>query len=242
MFLCKLFRRSRNYYAVFSLLPIAAGEICRTVLRRKIDVRVWTILAGGFATLVLYLPMIEGARSVYSRGFWSPVEEIDAFGFYISSLYPATLGFVAVLYLIVINWKPGLISRDGLRSQFPTEEIVVMWALLLSPPLTVGIALVTTKAYVFRYSLPALIGVAWLFAVFVWGCTKNRRTPIVVLSLLGVSFVAARSADALKLASIWRNGSLTERVTLALQENDVPPKLPIIVTSPLKYFELSIRA
>ena len=48
----------------------------------------------------------------------------------------------------------------------------------------------TTGSYVYRYSLPASLGLAWIYAVFVRGCTHERRWAAwVVTGIVAASFV-----------------------------------------------------
>ena len=232
-----------HYYAVFALFAVGAGELARTWRRRKFDIPVWAALASGAATMLFYLPLIEGAREVYSRGFWSLAQSHDLLYFYFICLYPAALSLLAIPYLITLAWKPQKITPAAeRRAGFPVEECVAMWVLAASPALTVAAVMWTTKAYVFRYSFPAALALAWIYTVTVHGlhvglrAKRRERTPWIVLGLLAACFINRAVTNAGHLATEYEEGFRTRRTFAALEELNPAPRLPIAVTSPLAYF------
>src|SRR6516225_6212233 len=59
-----------HYYAVFFLIPLAAGELAKIRLRRSIDVPVCCALLAALIPLVLFAPIILKAKT-YSEHFWA---------------------------------------------------------------------------------------------------------------------------------------------------------------------------
>lgn len=236
LFLATALAMASHYYAVFALFAVGAGELARTWRRRKWDIAVWSALACGAGTVLFYLPLIQAARDAYSRGFWSQVVPVDTLSFYFICLLPAAISLLAFPYLIVVAWKLEA-GPEKPEEGFPAEESVAMWALAASPTLTAFVATYTTGAYVVRYSLPAALGLAWIYAMFVWGCTRRRKKAVaVVAGMLVACFLAHNLKRAVHLGAEYRNGFLTGRTFAALEELDPPGQLPIVVVSPLDYF------
>ncbi len=227
-----------HYYAIFSLFPVGAGELARTWRRRKFDVPVWLALASGAATVLLYLPLIEAARETYSTGFWSPVRWEDLMTFYFICLSASGISLLAYPYLIAAAWdttKTSPVKKTG--DSFPLEESVAMWALTLSPPLTALAAMLTTGAYVTRYTLPASLGLAWLYAIFAHGCTqRRRRTAWVVTGIVAASFVVQGVIRGADLVTGYMHGFQTGSTFVSMEKLKLASHLPIVVTAPLEYF------
>jgi len=227
-----------HYYAIFSLFPVGAGELARTWRRRKLDVPFWLALAAGSATVLLYLPLIEGARKTYSVGFWSPVGWEDLMTFYVICLYTSGLSLLAYPYMIAAGWNnPKTLPGDDAGNSFPVEESVAMWALTLTPILTALAVMWTTGAYVFRYSLPAALGLAWIYAVFSSKCTyRRRRAAWVVVGIVAASFVVKNVMRAKYLVPGYLDGFRTETTFASMEQLEPAADLPIVVTSPVEYF------
>ena len=228
-----------HYYAIFSLFAVGAGELARTWRRRKLDILVWAALSSGAGTVLFYLPLITKAREVYSNGFWSPANVEDLLVFYFVCLYPAALSLFAIPYLIILAWKPPQASvAEETKGSFPVEECVAMWVLAASPVLTIGVSLFTTNAYVFRYSLPAALALAWIYTTTVHGLIVERRERAawIVACLIAVCFISRGVTRAGLLPTEFREGFRTGRTFAALEERLSPsPRFPIIVTSPMDF-------
>ena len=226
-----------HYYAIFSLFPLGAGELARTWRRRKFDLPFWLALAIGSATVLLYLPLIEGARQAYQEGFWSPVRWGHLATFYFECLKTSGLSLLAYPFLIAVNWNTAQTPTDEkTMGNFPFEETVAMWALTLSPPLAVLAVMWTTDAYVFRYSLPAALGLAWLYAIFTRGCAHGRpRTAWIVMGIVAASFVFQGTRRGADLVNDYRRGFLSGSTFASMEKLKPAPHLPIAVTSPFDY-------
>ncbi|HEX8926790.1 MAG TPA: glycosyltransferase family 39 protein, partial [Terriglobales bacterium] len=62
---------SSNYFAVLAFFPIAAGELTRNVLRRKLELRVWIAMAVGAIPLILYMPLVNHAIAIFAPHAWN---------------------------------------------------------------------------------------------------------------------------------------------------------------------------
>ena len=230
---------SCHYYAVLLWAPLAAGEAARTWRSGKVEVPFWTALVVGASPLLAYLPLIEASRRTYSEGFWSPVTNTDILGTYIFLLMPALwpLAVIAPL-LLTVAWhrsrSPG--GPAPLRRSQPLHETVAFGVLAGLPVLAVALAWWVTKAYHYRYSLAAVLGIGWLFAHLVRRATGGRDTylAMVVLALLA-AFVGTRFGLVIP-ASLARHAPGSN--DLGYQRFDVldqPQALPIAVSSPILY-------
>ena len=140
--------------------------------------------------------------------------------------------------MIAAAWdttKTSPVKKTG--DSFPLEESVAMWALTLSPPLTALAAMLTTGAYVTRYTLPASLGLAWLYAIFAHGCTqRRRRTAWVVTGIVAASFVVQGVIRGADLVTGYMHGFQTGSTFVSMEKLKLASHLPIVVTAPLEYF------
>ena len=120
---------------------------------------------------------------------------------------------------------------------FPVEETVAMWALTLSPAVTALAAMWTTEAYVLRYSLPAALGLARIYAVFAHHCTRKRpRAAWVVVGIVAVSFAGQGVMRGSDLVTGYMRGFRTGSTFASIERLGPESGLPIVVTSPVEYF------
>lgn len=74
---------SSNYFAVLAFFPIAAGELVRNVVQRRLEWRVWIALALAGLTLLPYLPLIHHAVARFSPYAWNKVDLDTAYDGYL---------------------------------------------------------------------------------------------------------------------------------------------------------------
>jgi 4-amino-4-deoxy-L-arabinose transferase-like glycosyltransferase len=120
---------STNYFAVLAFLPLAAGEIARTVRRRHealpgedagaglapwgkaLDVRIWIGFLLGALPLLVYLPLIERSIAEFAPHAWNKVSLSQVSDSYTemveAMLYPALalFGFGVLLRLLAGRTK-----------------------------------------------------------------------------------------------------------------------------------------
>ena len=218
-----------HYYAVLIFVPIAAGELARTRRRRRADLAVWGAMAAASAALAAHLPLIQAARRIYSGGFWSPVEPSDVVGSYIYLLARAFLPAVSVLIVWILTTKPA----SGTRNDGPLlfEESAALAALAALPLVAVPLALIVTKAYVYRYASPALIAGSILFGLATERIAAGRRgviaaTALVLLGWFGATRAVLAAPPEDPAAQLVAVENLAARMAL-----------PVVVTSPLLYLQ-----
>src|SRR5262249_23063840 len=106
-----------HYYAGLVLIPLAAGEVARTLVRRRVDLAVWLAFGGALIPVIGFARTILTARA-YGAHFWAHPHLSGFVGW-----YPVTLGYsiflplaayvVAVLFRIPVTRS---LSASGSRS------------------------------------------------------------------------------------------------------------------------------
>jgi hypothetical protein len=177
-----------HYYAIFLLVPLALGEMARTVSTRRIDPPVWTALAVPIVPLALHLPLIRAGQT-NAGTFWSPPRWVHIPDFYSELLAPAVLAVALILVLALIDATlrgddpaPAITAGPP-----PAAEVVVAGGFALLPVVGVVVAKVSTGAFTSRYALPAVLGLALLSGF--GAAMAFRRRPLMqllsVISLIG---------------------------------------------------------
>ena len=145
-----------HYYFVLPLAALAAAEVVRKPSRGM-------LVGFALAALVLLacLPLMA-AGAEYKPGFWAKTKLslttiADAY-------QKLTTGEVVppVLFAVFVAFLPGKRVEGRI---VPTAEVVALILLALGPAFGVVIGAKLTGAYFHRYSLPATLGLAGLFAL-----------------------------------------------------------------------------
>ncbi len=225
---------SVHYYSVLLFVPIAAAEAYRAWANRRLNGPVWLALAAAASPLLLYLPLVRGARS-YSGAFWSKPRIGSLVEFLSVVVNPALLALIGVagLWALFTARKTLLASPDNpTRSAFPASEVVAALGMLGVLPLAIALGKLATGAYTNRYALPAVIGLSFLVVWTLANIFQARQGPAVVLAAL---FSCAFLMRALPVGVMAYDRSGVIRAI----EHDLPRGLPIAVADPLLFFELS---
>ena len=234
---------SVHYYAGLLLIPLVAGELVRAYQRRKIDRSLWCMIALSPLVLLAYLPLILSLRAGYQANFWSPVEWIDTFGFYLFLLAPAGIcTTLALLTAVVADWtepsRPG--QRTGNSECFPKHEIAAVCALAALPVVYVLATMLFSGAFVYRHALAALFGISCLFGMVLRDWLGDRRGAITAVCVVfAVGFLATRLAPTIQLASgttpLDARAALLQQLDRALRDSEEP----VVVSAPNLYLSYS---
>ena len=235
---------SSHYYAMFVLLPLAAGELVRSATRRRFDLAVWIAFALSVVPLAWQLPLIR-AGTDYSGAFWSPPQWVKIPDFYVDLLTPALVPFVAIL---VICGIVAVLTRDRLAARsraiaLPLDEVAAAIGFIVIPVIAVIAAKLVTGAFVNRYALPAVIGFSVL-AGFGSASALGRNALmrlLVVTSICGW-FVLSQARELIQpteatlpvsVESIARPATWLEAVPAAYRD------LPLVIADPQTFATLS---
>jgi len=233
-----------HYYAVLMLVPLLVGEAGRSLSRRRIDWVVVGSFSGALVPLLLFSPLIQAAQG-YSTTFWARPTWNSAVRFYLNLLLDRTLLAAAGLIFVVIFTFTVLrsSSRSSDRQRPfvrpPDHELLALGTLVLLPFFGVLLGKLVTGGFTGRYALSAVIGVTVLVALTAWWA--DREAPIVGVSLMVVLTVLA----GLRFSTRYDQATRDEKEQIqALQflEQHSRAGLPIVISSPHDFFELSHRA
>lgn len=226
---------SSHYYAVLVLAPLGAGELCRTLLRRRLDPAVWLAFGGAALPIAIFLLPILGSLARLRGSFWSPPSPSFPFEFYGWLLEPAALPLAATLIgvgLWLALGRPGREAAAAREATAPVHELVAAVTLALLPFLGLALALLATNALNERYVLPAVVGLAILFG---FGARAATARPGLLLAwlvlLLGV--FAVRQT----LVARWVHQDRDRHAHVTVAAADDEPELPIVVQDPLLFLE-----
>jgi 4-amino-4-deoxy-L-arabinose transferase-like glycosyltransferase len=179
---------SSHYYAVLLFVPLAAGEMAHSLVRRKIDWSVWAAGALPLMVLVAYLPLVREVKKLagefWARAQWTDIEL--TYGTFLASLATPLVGTLAVLALF-----PKRSTADDEKSPLPApgyalHDVVLLVGFLAIPIVAVVLGKYVTGAYTKRYSMPTVIGLSLLFGYCVSRSVGRRAVPIgLILALFG---------------------------------------------------------
>ena len=175
-----------HYYALFVWIPLGLAELTRIWDRRKVD---WPVcLAIMFSTLplLLFLPAIRAAREAYAATVWNKpsitLSEVgDTYGALLNLSFMPLVGAIA-LWLVLSRLGP---LPDAKPVHVPRAERVLIGTLALLPVFALPLSLLA-GAFLPRYVLPSIIGVAVFFA---FGLVRALGRDRLVGSILAVVFL-----------------------------------------------------
>lgn len=228
---------SSHYYAVLILFPLTVGEFVRSVSRKRIDVAIWAALALGLTPLLLFLPLIERAKS-YAPHFWAKPHWSSMVGFYHRFLLPPTVLPMALILVLVMAYAAfRTTSRDRKPSlNVPAYELAAVLGFVLIPVVGVILAKTVIGAYDDRYAFPAVIG----FCVVVgWGlyCAFNRSSAMALA--VSVMLFGAMIAKDIRTYMLMVEDRATIEASYTFLEKDATGTMPIVVANPAEFIEFS---
>lgn len=185
---------SSNYFTALAFFPIAAGELVRTLDRRKIDFRIWFALAVGSLPMLAYMPLINHAIAIFGPHAWNkPTPDFlsDSYTEMVEViLWPA----LAIMAASVITWiyqrktrgyaRPGALPRHemvavvvNMAYPFIGYAIALARAGMISPrfviPMCYGFAIAAVVAWYRMFSRHSLAAVFLLLLCFSWAITRD---------------------------------------------------------------------
>jgi hypothetical protein len=176
LWLSLLFASGLHYYAPLAVIPLALGEIARSLQQRKIDVPVWLAFTAPIIPLLLYVPLIR-VMMTFTDGFWSRSSPILLMHPYEVLFGPAVPFAILALAFIAAS---SLFSGGSDRTQaLPLPEIVAAIRFTLLPLIAFGLVHFTVGVLVPRYVLATVIGPAVLI-----GLLPYRRSSLTGIALL----------------------------------------------------------
>jgi hypothetical protein len=229
-----------HYYAVLIVVPLATGEVVRTIRTKRIDWWIWTAMTAPLPVLLWFLPVIEGARSL-SGWFWarpSPSQLLnfaaELLGF---AVVPCAMALLTVvLWLHIRPERPDVLDH---QPAVPLEEIAAATALAMLPVLLWFLAKTVTNGYHVRYALWSIAGFGALLGFGLHRVFRGRTDVVLLLSGALAAWFCVRSGSA-----IAANHAAQRALAgvAALLEKNVSPDLPIVMGDVQAFHDLSFYA
>ena len=228
-----------HHYGLFQvILPIAAGEAARTVIRRRID---WAILLAGIiglspflftyplakASSELLFQAVQQSTNFFARPTWG---SIPAFYKWLLML-PFSPLLIALAVALLYGWRSGA-RREWRAGQAPGLTIpmwTASWTFLALPFLIVPFTMFSTGYFMTRYCLAAVAGVVLLLCGFAAKRLGERGGAVMLLTMLAGAAVA--------FPLLVRPALHLDRSTWPFQ----PPSMtradqaPILISDPILY-------
>ncbi len=217
---------STHYYAVLLLFPLALGEVARSLSRRRLDVPIWVAFGAAMTPLLLFLPLIERART-YSGTFWAQVHwrSIPEFYYFLltSALLPVLIILLVPPFYSTIHATRPVPRNQGSRPSPPFYEIAAAFGFIALPVAAVVLALLITNAFTHRYALPAVIGFSILIAVAASRLSEGRAILGAALVLsLGAGFTTLEVRNFQNTIAVSRGLAKTYKLLQSEKESALP--------------------
>lgn len=190
--LCLAAGISSHYYAVLAFVPITVGEAVRTVVRRRIDWRVWSALAAAGCFLCVYLPNIHASLALYKPHAWNKPTTDFLTDVYDKLLEETEWPILAVLALAAAGVLRSWLRKESRDPVLPMHERAAVMVLMGSPTLAYIIAVIKTGQVTERYVLPATWGFAIALAVCGYRLSRKVRwVPALMLTVTACWFISS---------------------------------------------------
>jgi hypothetical protein len=228
-----------HYYGVLLVLPLAMGELVRTVVRRQIDFAIWVCFAASVLPLFFVIQLILSAGRV-SGEFWAQPQWGAVEGFYKNLLFNSAAPVVASLTIAI--FAPRLLvwrQREELPAPertFPDHEMGAILGFIALPLFGVLFAKFVTEAFADRYVLPAVLGMSVLFAQVMYKLLWTRFQITVGITLLLLGYFVVLDFREIRAVDNDRSG-FEKSMTLLRSANK--EDLPIVIGDPGLFVQFS---
>jgi len=231
-----------HYYAVLVFVPLAVGELARSLGRRRLDPGIWLALCVATIPLWALLPLIQAGRKLAGT-FWAKPRWRDMVGFYQNLLSPAAVPFLAIILILAIYAIVRSSAADRKVTTVappPLHEVVAAIGYLAIPGIAVVLAKLVTGAFTDRYALPAVIGLALVLPWGAYHLLDRRATMGVMLAALlsGWFVVIVGIEPAMQL----RRERANPQAVYHFLRTATPGDEAVVIASPHTFFQLTYYA
>jgi hypothetical protein len=221
--------------AVTLALPFLAGEVARSIRRKRLDVPVWCAFAAATPPLWLLWKLKGAARAAASaQNVAHPLYTVGLTYFLI--LMPAIVPVAAAIFLLLMSRsQPG--ARAKTDRGMPGYELAALIGFAAIPFAAVPISTLG-GLYWPRYSMNAVVGLSGCLAVLLFRMAASRpRAGMAVAALFTMCFVAEQLLPENKRLNAGIEGSHSSGLQSAL-EGGLGDHLPIVIGRSLTFLEL----
>jgi 4-amino-4-deoxy-L-arabinose transferase-like glycosyltransferase len=231
-----------HYYAVLIVLPLAAGELTRTIMRRRVDWAMSIALTFAIIPFLFLRPLVETARQ-FAPTFWSrpsPGDLVESYRQLLDPLSLLVVTAVACMTIAALLIRPAATVLDAAPTDareraLTADEIVAASVLLALPAVGYVLAVFVTGAFHQRYVIQGVLGFAILVAWWAAILLRSRRDATILVIVLFLAFGARQGVGALGLVRT-ASDPLEEHHSLL---KAVPGELPVVVPHPVTFLQLA---
>jgi hypothetical protein len=216
---------STHMMAVMLGLPLAVGEILRSIDRRRIDIPVWIAFALSIPAIVIYPVVLSAAAGLDISGMYPRPEAIA--GFYSGLLKPAVFPLLGAFLLVYLAGREKDLP-DMVRLPRYLSGALIACAALPAIFITIAFAI---KHFFFvpRYGMLAIIGLAALIATATaWACRASLRSGAAIVLVVAAWIGVTRVGPALKRSS----PDVAFAGEFPLLKEAIRLELPVVVSDP----------
>ena len=228
-----------HYYAVFGLVPLAAGEISHTIVTRRPDWPIWMAFSAPLLILLASLPAIQSART-YGPNFWAVPLMRDAGEYFHIMFRESVVPIVAAVTVLSAysHWSKGSPAKAAGRSEgLRTHELVALATAIALPVVVVAAAKIGTGGFYPRYVLFPVVAFSILIAASIAAVSSRRAVAGVVILMLCLAWVFVKVSTRLS-----QSGTVPDGSEYSFIRANGDARLPIVVSESLVLFYLSYYA
>jgi hypothetical protein len=215
---------STNYFAALAFLPIAAGELTRTLRRmqlepegstkavatsipRSVDLRVWTALLIAASPLLAYLPLINRDIAQFAPHAWNKVSLDQVFDSYTQMVEIVLYPLLALFGLAGLHHYTAARATQRRRAAslpqtvteettqvLPRHELVGVFFLMLYPFLGYLMASIRGGMLSPRFVIPVCFGFAIAGTITSYRLSGQHRSSGAVFLVLVLAWFIARES------------------------------------------------
>lgn len=233
---CLALMTAMHYFSIFFIVPLFVAEIVRWRRSGRLDVTVLPAFLPALIVLGIHYPLIVAGRQFQSH-FWSPATGSSLMEFY--SMYLVWMLLMCVLPIAVLTVISVPPNMGNARSSTPTApEWAVALALSMMPIVVAVLSKYMTHAFVARYVLWAVPGLAILLAACLYRLAHG--SVVVGVSLLVTMLMLAIAQESVTLSHLRRRPQLIDGEMVRRSLDSLPDSTePIIVADSHVFVELS---
>ena len=232
-------------YAVLILIPLAAGEIIRSLDRKKLDWPIWIALTAASCPVLIYLPLLAAKqRLVLDNVTFRPTLRvlIDSYGMLAAPLAAPLIVALVIIVATRPTAAPAKIpNRAGEPSGFRLHEIGAAFGLILIPLFAFLVAKFVSNIFMARYGIAAAVGFSILFARFAHRYAGDRRVAGAMLPIVFAAWFVSSFALWM-LETAHSHVSAASKPASAPHAYEIPPQLvnpdlPFVAANGLFFLE-----
>ena len=205
-----------HYYMTLCMIPFALDEAAQWRPWRRPSAALVACMAGVAAGAAVLLPQLMASRRVHGNDWWTKLNSRQIPTTF-ADFFPAGL-FLLAMIAVWAAWSAGSRSVD-VPPASAAERLA--WASLLIPLAGYVVAKLVTHAFLNRYFIGILPGVAVGFSCLVWRCFRGSlRTSLGILLLLAGYGIANQAVVTLHPEEIRAYGPAQERTRIMVNLED----------------------